>query len=296
MFRCLSVSTLGVGGGQSELIELALSNGFKGLDFDVVEFESMVKASDLAKARRFIDSAKLKLGVFALPVDWQHDDEAFKRDMTLLPGRARLAVELGCRRAVTTVFPGSNDRPIHQNFDFYRRRLLELAAVLDSAGVLLGVGFDAASDRREGYAFEFIRQLDTLMMIMSMAPAKSLGYVVDPWQVCAGGGSLDSLKKIPVDKISAVFLADAAEEMPANQWTTKNRVLPGLTGIVDNTSVLTWLGEIGYEGPVVPAPDPSALGGQRRDAIVRQASEKLDGIWKAAGLNPLGKLTPAAAK
>jgi sugar phosphate isomerase/epimerase len=234
--------------------------------------------------------------VFTLPDDWQHDDETFKRDMTLLPGRARLAVEMGCRRAVTTILPGSQDRPIHQNFDFYRRRLLELAAVLEPAGVVLGVGFDAASDRREGYAFEFIRQLDTLMMLMSMAPAKALGYVVDPWQVRAGGGSLESLKKIPVDKVGAVYLADAAEEMPANQWSTKNRILPGSTGIVDNTSVLTWLGEIGYDGPVVPAPDPSALGGQRRDAIVRQASEKLDTIWKAAGLSPLGKLSPAGAK
>lgn len=296
MFRCLSASALGISGGQSELIELALSNGFKGFDLDIVEFAATVKASDLARARRFIDSAKLRLGVFALPVEWQQDDETFRRDLALLPDQVRLAVEVGCKRAVTTVLPGSQERPIHQNFDFYRRRLLELAAVLEPLGVTLAVGFEPAIDRRTGYNFEFIHDFDTLGMIMSMAPSKALALVIDTWNIWSGGTSLESLKKVPVEKIGTVYLADALEELPAKEWPRSNRVLPGETGIVDNAGVLTWLGEIGYDGPVIPAPEPSTLAGQRRDAIVKVSGERLDAVWKAAGLSPLGKLVPATSK
>ena len=296
MFRCLSTSALGFSGRTSEVIELALSNGFKGLELDIVDFAETVKSSDLAKARRLIDSAKLKLGVFALPVDWQHDETQYRIDLSKLADYAKLAVEVGCTRAVTTILPGSDERPLHQNFDFYRKRLMELAGVLEPLGVMLGVNFAPAIEQREGYAFEFISDLDVLMMLMSMAPAKGLGYVVDLWNVRAGGGSLDTLKKIPAAKVIAVNLADALEDLPAKQWPLKNRVLPQESPVIDNVSLLTWLGEIGYDGPVMPAPDASTLAGQRREQIFKSAGERLDSVWKAAGLNPQGKLTAVGSK
>lgn len=296
MFRCLGSAALGLSGRQSELIELALSNGFKGLDLDIVEFAAMVKSTDLAKARRFIDSAKLKLGTFELPFDWQGDEPTYRVGLSQLPELAKLAAEVGCKRAVTTLLPGSDERPLHQNFDFYRRRLLELAGVLEPLGITLAVGFEPACDRREGFAFEFIYDFDTLSMLMSMAPSKTLSFVIDTWNIVAGGASLESLKRLSVDKVGAVYLADAIESLPAKQWPRSNRVLPGETGLIDNQEVLTWLAEIGYDGPVYPAPEPATLAGQRRDVIVKSAGEKLDTIWKAAGLNPAGKLTTAATR
>ncbi len=296
MFRCLGMAALGLSGRQSELIELALSNGFKGLDLDLLDFAATVKSSDLAKARRFIDSAKLKLGSFQLPFDWQGDEATYRVGLSQLPELAALAAELGCRRAETTVLPGSDERPLHQNFDFYRRRLLELAGVLEPLGVKLAVGFEPAIDRRTGFAFEFIYDFDTLSMLMGMAPSKALCFVIDSWNIVAGGGSLETIKRLPVDKLGVVYLADAVEELPAKQFPRSNRVLPGETGLIDNQGLLTWLAEIGYDGPVYPAPEPATLAGQRREAIVKAAGEKLDALWKAAGLNAAGKLAPAATK
>ncbi len=57
MFRNLSPQALGISGRQSEIIELSLSYGFKGIDVDMVDFQQTVKASNLAHARRLIDSA-----------------------------------------------------------------------------------------------------------------------------------------------------------------------------------------------------------------------------------------------
>jgi hypothetical protein len=54
------------------------------------------------------------------------------------------------------------------------------------------------------------------------------------------------------------------------------------------------LAEIGYDGPVTPAPSRSRVSGNSRDAVVRTMAQQLDKVWKEAGLSPSGKLTAAA--
>ena len=71
MFKNLSPADLGVSGRESEIIELALSHGFKGLDLGLVEFAEQVATQGFAKASRLIESARLKQGSFPLPVRWQ---------------------------------------------------------------------------------------------------------------------------------------------------------------------------------------------------------------------------------
>ena len=50
MFKNLSTQALGVSGRQGEVIEAALSFGFKGLDLDIEEFSAQVTSSGLAQA------------------------------------------------------------------------------------------------------------------------------------------------------------------------------------------------------------------------------------------------------
>src|SRR6266478_2947281 len=81
MFKNLSLDDLGVSGRQSERIELTLSNGFRGFNLDLVEFQQQVERHGLPHARRLIDSARLKPGSFKLPVEWQGSEETFNRDL-----------------------------------------------------------------------------------------------------------------------------------------------------------------------------------------------------------------------
>ena len=69
MFKNLNLEVLGVSGRTSEIIELALSFGFKGVDLDLVNFQQQVQVNGLARARRLLDSAKLKIGTFRLPLE-----------------------------------------------------------------------------------------------------------------------------------------------------------------------------------------------------------------------------------
>ncbi len=160
----------------------------------------------------------------------------------------------------------------------------------------LGVGFSAAADLRRDKGFEFVHDLGALLLLLDTVTAKNVGVVVDLWDLHVSGGSLAALRKSPVERIVAVRVADAGEGAAAPESEDPARLLPGETGVIDTAAALVSLAEMGYDGPVTPAPAASQFRGMRRDAIVRAAGEKLDAAWKRAGLNAAGKLTVAAGR
>jgi hypothetical protein len=95
---------------------------------------------------------------------------------------------------------------------------------------------------------------------------------------------------VPADKIVTVTLADAEFDTTAATATLEARKLPGEEGAIDIASVLTTIAELGYDGPVTPAPDRGQFPGQGREAIVKQLGTALDRVWKSAGLTAGGKL------
>jgi sugar phosphate isomerase/epimerase len=293
MFKNLSVAALGVSVSGSELIELALSHGFKGIDLDLVGFHQQVQARGLAVSRRLYDSAKLKWGSFELPVDWQADDASFQQELVRLVPLAALAHDLGCPRATIVMPPASDERPYHQNFEFHRRRFAELGAALAPHGIRLGVEFLAEAHHRQGKAFEFISTLDALMMLLGMAGQPNVGVAIDLWQLHVSGAGIDALRKLSAAQIVTVSVADAPADVTAETATAESRLLPGETGTIDTAAALALLAECGYDGPVTPRPHPSRFAGQKREQIVRQTGQALDAAWKAAGLAATGK--PAAA-
>jgi sugar phosphate isomerase/epimerase len=294
MFKNLSPEALGVSGRQSEMIELALSFGFKGIDLDIIELAESAKSHGLPHARRLLDSAKLKFGGFALPVRWQEDDATYRTDLAKLPEYVDLAAQIGCTRCLATIAPANDERPYHQNFEFHRQRFNEIAGVLAPQSIRLGVGFSASADARHDKAVEFVHDLDALLLLLSTVAAKNVGIVVDLWDLHVSQGTLAPLRKGPPERIVAVRVADAGE--PAADGSTEPaRLLPGESGAIDTAAALVALAEMGYDGPVTPAPGPNTRG-LRRDAYVKAAGERLDAAWKAAGLNAAGKLAVSASR
>ena len=197
MFKNLNPSFLGVSGHQSEIIELALTFGFGGMDLQVVDFATRARLHGLPYARRLIDSAKIRLGTFKLPLELEADDETFAKELGKLAEYAQAAVEVDCTRCVVTLAPAGDQRPYHENFEFHRRRLHEICKALEPSGVRLGVSFQAADYLRKQQAFQFIHDLDALTLLVNMIDAPNIGVLVDVWDVVAGGGSLESIHKLP---------------------------------------------------------------------------------------------------
>lgn len=294
MFKNLSTEALGVSGTPSEVIELALSYGFKSLDLDIVDFAAQVKASGMPKARRLYDSARLRFASFRLPVEWHDDPEKYKHDLTSLTELLGIAKELGCQRAITQIEPAGDMRPFHENFEYHRRKLGELAAIVEPFGMRLGVEFFAPISHRQGRAFQFIQVVDQLMQLLRNVPAKNLGLVLDTWHWHLGGGTMEQIRSLSGERIIAVYLADCEPGVTSANATDKARQLPGATGVIDCPAILTVLGEMRYDGPITPSPFKGNLVGQGRDKIMKAASAAIDQAWKAAGLNPQGKLVAAA--
>jgi sugar phosphate isomerase/epimerase len=295
MFKNLCASALGLSGHQSEVIELALTFGFQGIDIDIGEFATRVKLRGVPYARRLIESAKLRLGSFALPLELDADDAVFDKKLAKLPEYAQVAADIGCMRSVTFVAPASEKLPYHENFEFHRLRVGAVAKVLEPAGVRLAVGFRAAEYLRKGQTFQFIHDLDALGLLLNMSGAPNVGLALDVWDLQVAAGSLDAIRKLPPAQIVTVDLANVPAGVAAAELQESSRLLPSAEGgLIDMPSVLLALSEIGYDGPVTVKPSRSVFRNQRREMIVKETGDSLTKPWKAAGLSVTGKVLAAA--
>ncbi|HBO44218.1 MAG TPA: hypothetical protein DD670_09855 [Planctomycetaceae bacterium] len=291
MYKNLNASTLGLASSPSEVIEQALTYGFRGIDLDVVDLMRRAKLRGMVFARRLIDSSKLRVSAFALPFDLETPDNEFERDLAQLAEWAAAAAEVGCRCCLAAIQPAGDRLPYHENFNVYRNRFTQIAKMLQPHDMRLGVGFRASPDLRRDKAFQFIYELEATVLLTSMVGAPNVGIDLDAWDLFVSGGTLDSLRALKPEQIVAVHLADAAEDVALDEMTDRSRLVPGgETGRFDMAAVLATLAEMGYKGPVDIKPDRSSIGATRNETPAKILGRSLDTLWTAVGLTSHGKM------
>jgi sugar phosphate isomerase/epimerase len=288
MYKNLNPDGLGITGRQSELIELALTYGFRGVDVDLAQFAKQVELRGLDHARRLLESAKLKIGGFELPMDWRGADDVFRRELAELPRLAELASNLGATGCFATVEPASDTLPYHENFEFHRRRFAEVCDALAPYKIRLGLAFLAPASHRAGRQFQFIASPDALLLLAKTIGVSNVGVIVDLWQWHVGGGTADQIRGLAPEQIVGVRVADLRGDANVEEVTEDDRLLPDGEGAIDVAGTLALLAERRYKGPVTPYPSPSQFAGMRRDAIVQRASASLDSFLKPAAAAPAG--------
>jgi sugar phosphate isomerase/epimerase len=281
MFKNLNASFLGVSGHESEIIELALTCGFEGMDLNFEDFHGRAVAKGIDYARRLIDSAlntgRIQLGTFDLPIQWDVDDDVFGAELTKLPELAKMAADMGCKRCIATLTPAGDMRPYHENFEFHKFRFGDICKALAPLGIQLGLAFRAAEDLRKGQAFQFIHDMEGVTTLINMVDASNIGLAFDSWNFQLCGASIDELKKFSAGQIVSVRLADLpGDDVAPAEITEEHRFMPGATGRIDFEPIMAALRENGYDGPVTAAPHRKTLGRGRRDIIVEKAGQTLD--------------------
>jgi sugar phosphate isomerase/epimerase len=292
MYKNMSPRALGVSGRQSELIELALTYGFRGMDADMADFAKRCEKRGEEHARRFIESSKIRIGGWELPTRWQADDVQYKADLAALDVIAEKAARIGGKRCYTMVPAGGDTLPYHEFFERSRSRLREVGGLLAKHDICLGVGFYAAPAHREGKQFQFIHKAEELLSLVKSVASANVGLAVDTWNWFLGEGGLDQLSDLSADDFVIVRLADLPEGYDPGKITEQQRLLPRETG--PTVKLLSILAQLDYSGPITVFPHPKQFSGMTRDAIVQRASAALDEQWRAAGLNKTGKLAAAA--
>ena len=298
MYRNLNIRTLGISGRQSELIELALTYGFKGISVDIAQMSSRAANYGVEHVCRFHKSAEIQIGTFELPSTWQGPDDQFAAYLNNdLLRYLEIARELGAKQAVIKVEPGSDSLPYHDNFELHRQRIGKIADALAADDIRLGLGIRAARPVRQGLTYQFVFQADDLLTLIKTIAAPNVGLWFDSWNWKVGGGTLEQFKEIPVDQLVAVDLADAPADVDLAEIDEQQRMLPGAGGAIDCQEIVNTLRDAEYQGPVTPAPHRMAIQAMTRDDIVHQASRALESLWQGAGLSraivPIAAAAPA---
>ncbi len=278
MYKNLSPSAIGVFARQSELVEIALTHRFKGFEIEIGEVLRRAESTSVAQACRYLCSAQVRIGGFELPIRWSGSDSDLQTDLSKIGVLLEVCTALRADRCFTTVRPTCDQRPFHENFQFHVERLQKVADALAPAGVKLALNFlPAAADRADG-GFQFIHQVDPLLLLISSVGRDNVGLLFDAWNWWVGGGDVDKLRTLRGEQILSVRLADIPAAADLATITTDQRLMPGDGGMIDSAAIVAALDELSYDGPVALAPDPALFKGQKREAIVSKASAILDGL------------------
>ena len=283
MFRNLSTIGLPLSGRPSELIELALSFGFDAMDIDILDFQQQADAFGVAHARRLMVSARLKAGVFHLPVDLAADEAAFDRDMKALPRLLELAEATEATRVVATIAPASDEHSFKDFFELHRTRLHTIGDLLAPRNIMLGLAIRPETEAREGKANQFISTYEGLLGLVAVSHER-IGAVADAWALHVTGEPLEMIEKTPRGRLVEVRLSDSPRETAGASLGHAQRLMPGETGVIDVAAVLRHAKAAGFEGPVTPWADRATLAGRGREKIVRLAGDRLEAAWKDAGI------------
>ncbi|NND99403.1 MAG: TIM barrel protein [Pirellulaceae bacterium] len=285
MLKNFSPSSLGINGRQSELIELALTYGFRGMDIDMSEMLRRSQRSSVDDAAKYLRAAEnLEVGGFKVDVDLDADDDAFTSQVGALHPVAEVAAELGVKRAYIFL-PAATDRlPYPEYFDIQTKRLGQIAEVLGEKNIRLGVGFHAAKELAEGKEFAFTQNVEGFLAVVRGAGNANVGFLVDTWDWVAGDGAMDQLSELKADEIVAVRLASFPADIDTAKAAQTDRVLPEQDGTLNHVDLVKQLVSIGYDGPISPSASSTQYKGQTRESTVQKAQEAIDGICKEAGL------------
>lgn len=294
MFRNLDVKGIGITGTQTEIIELALSFGFRGMSLDMDEFVKQVEMYDLAHARRLIDSAKIQIGWFRIQLVGEEEETEETTEVPEFNRFGEFAEALGCTRCLATLPPASDRRPYHENFEFYRNQIGQIAQQLQPHGVRVGLEFLAPPPLRKERAFQCVHTFDAALQLAKATAESNVGVVVDPWQLYVSGEGLDPVASLTADQIVAVFLSDIAPAAHLEEIEEDSRLPPGETNVIDPVAVISTLSRINYEGPVSPRAHRKNLSGRNRDQVIKNLGARLDQIFKDAGAEPATAVATAA--
>jgi len=294
MFKNLSPDAIGIFGRQGEMLEIALTHRFKGLEIDITEVTKRAKAISVAQACKYLASARVKIGGFELPIRWSADEAQFQTDLAQIGTLVEVCKTIGADRCFTTIRPTCEERPMHENFQFHADRLRKVADAIAPAELKLGLNIlPAQADRTDG-GFEFIHQVDPLVLLINTVQKANVGLLLDTWVWTVGGGDVEKLRALRGDQIVSVRLADLPAEADLANIQPQQKILPAAEGgTIDNVAILSVLEELGFDGPVAVAQHSSHMKGQAREPIVAKASSLLDALFSAAGIASEGTLAGA---
>lgn len=280
MYKVLDTELLEITGRQSDVIELALTYGFSGINVDIVDLYKRCQRTNFDSASRFLVSSKLIIASFSLPISLDDDETTFSNRLEQLKSIVEIAGKCSARCGVLDIPSGTDRLPYPEYFDVVRKRIDQIAELLATKGIRLALRLNAVSEGAEKQ-FKFVRDVGGLVALVRSCTSKNAGVVLDSWNWHLGGGVSSHLDDIGMDRVALVYLADCKEGVDAAAATVEDRLLPCSTGVINNAQ---WLQKLVERDIGVVGFGASPGGTVTRDAYISQIQDALNDSLAAAGM------------
>ncbi len=275
MFKILNTQGLGVSGRQNELIELALTYKFNAVEVDMEDLVGRHDALGKEFACQFLQSAKISIGTFLLPIDIGAEDADYEKACKKLNTILDLATTLNGKRCYVPVEPSSKT-PFQENFERHRTRLHELGEQFAKHGMRIGLALQSPSPNPKPH--KFVQTAEEILTLIKTVGQPNVGLCLDTWQWAVSGGGLDQISDLKAEQVTELRMADIPEQVDLAKVTKSDRELPGNHQPSLSIAIFKHLQSVGYDGSVSVATNTSTFARANRDLIVSKISRRLNQI------------------
>lgn len=285
MYKVLNSKGLGVAGRQNELIELALTHGFQGVEIDMTDLVGRHDALGKEFACQFLQSANMDIGTFDLPINFGGTDAEFVASCEKLETIMDLAATLNAKRCRVRIAPNSDDTPFQENLERHRERIEDIGARFEEHGIRLGLYLQASSAVEADGNYKFIQTAEEILTLVKAIGHANVGLSLDTWEWGVGGGAMDQISDLDLATLSEVILSDVGAEATPGSYTAADRVLPCTGGDPFSLKLCQFLKEKGYDGALSMGTEAHMYAGApNRHVVAGKLSEMLNKL--AEGEDP----------
>ncbi|NGP45456.1 sugar phosphate isomerase/epimerase [Bacillaceae bacterium SIJ1] len=271
MKKALSGAGLGAVKDVHHLITLAGDYGFAAIEASGASVLKVVDNEGLEPFQKSLHATGVNISTFGLPVEWRQSDAQFSQDLENLVPQARLAQSLGVDNFTTYVLP-STDWNAAQFMAKAVSRLKLCAQILKQYDVKLALEFVGPHHLRTTWKHPFIWSMAQMIDMIEAIDEGNTGLLLDAFHWYTTGGTAEDIRKAGVDKLVHVHLNDA-RDVPVEDVLDNDRLYPG-EGVIDLTTFLQTLKNIGYEGAIAqeiltkepPSETPEQLAQKSKEA------------------------------
>lgn len=275
MFSTLSPGALGLDLSHSRAVDLAAAHGFGGVDPDLAYFRTL-GSSGVAEHAAAVREQGLEWGMAGLPVSLDAPAADFRQALVDLPADLELLQAAGVTRMGTWIRPMHQELDHRQNWRLHLGRISLVAALLEDAGIRLGLEYIGPKTFWSAERFPFIHSLREARELIAETGAGNVGLILDTYHWYTAGEDATQLHGLTDADIVSVDLNDARADRERDQQQDLDRRLPFDTGVIDLDGFLRAITAAGYTGPVKIEPFMASLAEQPVDEVLTRISSLLD--------------------
>lgn len=284
-YKILNSGGLGVAGRQNELIELALTHKFDGVEIDMNDLVGRHDTLGKEFACQFLQSARIDLGTFDMPIDFGATEDDFATQNEKLDTIIDLAKTLGTHQCVIRIAPQAKEFAFQENFDKHCKRISDLADKLQEAEISVGLFLQASKVGKVVGDFKFIQTAEELLALVKGVGHANVGVCLDTFEWQAGDGALDQLSELNFNEtITEVRFADLASTADKSDLKKGDRLLPGDGENSFSVRLAELLREKDYQGAISVSTDANTYCDINRHKVVAKLSYRLSQL--VAGEDP----------